>query len=227
MIRCVVFDFDGTLVRSNAIKRQAYFDAVADFADGGKLIEQVFADGILGNRYAVFAEVARYLHPNDLEKAKALGTTLAARYTELCRNRIACCEEVTGASAALGELAKRGKALYLVSATPEVDLHPCVERRRLAALFRQIRGGPVEKTTHLRAIARRENLASSALVVVGDGIDDRDAASDVGCHFLPVADDPEGALVSMHGALRDLSDLPNVISGLCLDSSPGRVAAHE
>jgi len=224
MIRCAVFDFDGTLVRSNAIKRQAYFDAVAHLADGRRAAERVLAGGPSGDRYAVFARVARHVLRDDGERADQLGRELAARYTALCRERIAGCEEVPGATAALHELSDRGTRLYLVSATPEIDLLPIVRDRGLTELFCEVLGGPTTKAVHLNTIARRQGLKPREMIVVGDGEDDRAAAVEVGCRFIPVADGPEPALADAPGALANLYGLPGMIDRFPCRSVPEAIA---
>jgi beta-phosphoglucomutase-like phosphatase (HAD superfamily) len=49
-IRCVAFDFDGTLVDSNAVKRQAYFEAARREDPSGQLVAAVLAELPQGDR---------------------------------------------------------------------------------------------------------------------------------------------------------------------------------
>ena len=44
MIRCVIFDFDGTLRQSVAIKHEAYFAAVRDIKRGEELFREIIRE---------------------------------------------------------------------------------------------------------------------------------------------------------------------------------------
>lgn len=68
MIRLVLFDFDGTLVDSNFVKERCMRAVVAGLPGGLAALEK--AREIGGNRYKLFAEVARLLDP--AREAKAL-----------------------------------------------------------------------------------------------------------------------------------------------------------
>ena len=59
MIRCVIFDFDGTLRQSVAIKHEAYFAAVRDIERGDELFREIIREFPTMTRYsgcALFAE---------------------------------------------------------------------------------------------------------------------------------------------------------------------------
>ena len=111
MIRCVVFDFDGTLVHSNRIKRDAFLEVAGAFPDGAALMERVLREAAGRDRYWVFGRFVQSL-PHPADEAE-----LAARYTRVCQERIAAAPEVAGAGSALTQLRREGKRLFLSSAT--------------------------------------------------------------------------------------------------------------
>ena len=59
--RCVIFDFDGTLRQSVAIKHEAYFAAARDIEQGEELFREIIREHPTMTRYsgcALFAERA-------------------------------------------------------------------------------------------------------------------------------------------------------------------------
>ena len=72
MIRCAVFDFDGTLVMSNDIKREGFFAVTAEIAGGRAAMEALLADPP-GDRYAIFAAFAARFGLDAGELAEAYG----------------------------------------------------------------------------------------------------------------------------------------------------------
>ena len=52
MIRCVAFDFDGTLVLSNEIKGGFFFEVASNFPGGKSCMESILLDQS-GDRYAI------------------------------------------------------------------------------------------------------------------------------------------------------------------------------
>lgn len=177
MIRCVVFDFDGTLVLSNDIKREGFFAAVSECPGGAERMARILACPP-GDRYAIFRRFA--------EETGSDANVLAARYSNWCEERILVCPERPGASLAMAQLRRAGIGVHVNSATPTAPLRSVVLRRYGAGSFNGVHGGHGAKLANLEAILRQKQLVPSSLAMVGDGTDDRDAALEVGCQFVGV-----------------------------------------
>jgi len=221
VIGAVAFDFDGTLVRSNQIKRRAFYDAVEDLPAEDlpaavAALDRLFDEDFSGDRYALFQELCRRLGRDGTPGNRATADILTGRYGEICRRRIADCDEVPGAGEILRELHARTIPLYLVSATPQVDLVVSVRDRGLEPFFSGIFGRPTSKPEHLQAILAVHGIAPQVLVMVGDGYDDYLAAMAVGCHFVAISDAP---VAPIKGATRLIPDLRQ------LDEELRRIAA--
>ena len=190
MIQCVAFDFDGTLVDSNEIKRRTFFDVVSDHDPEGSVVAEVLDEIRPGDRFDVAREIARLLTlrgmvPDDGD-VEGLVRRWVEAYTRRCEEAVSECPEIPGATTALEWLAARGIALYVNSATPEEPLRRVLRRRSMDRHFRRIYGRPPSKLANLRSIREDAGVALEELLFVGDGEDDRSAAEAFGCHFAGV-----------------------------------------
>jgi phosphoglycolate phosphatase len=208
MIRCVVFDFDGTLVESNHIKRQTFFDLAAEFDDGVRRMTDVIREAGGRDRYWIFARFAAALPvPADAE-------TLTERYTRTCQERIAGAPAVPGAGDSLQRLRTEGKLLFVNSATPREPLTTLVRLRRLAPLFEGIYGSPATKQENLEVIRSKHGFASDEILVVGDGESDRASAEGLGCHFVAVESGENDFALEPARRIPNLTWLSAVVFGL-------------
>jgi phosphoglycolate phosphatase-like HAD superfamily hydrolase len=198
-----VFDFDGTLVESNAIKRDAYYEVFEDQGGARETLDRVLRAHPEADRYGIIDETRASLFDQG-ETALPSAAELAAAYGRICESRVSACAAVPGALDALAALAPR-YPLYVASATPEEPLRRVVQRRGWTHLFRAVLGGPASKVTNLRAVAARESLAPNAVLLVGDGAPDRRAAREFGCAFAGFGE-PAQEFVA-HPALSALAPL--------------------
>lgn len=210
MIGHVAFDFDGTLVRSNQIKRDCFHETLADVPGAAAILDGLFTGRYRGDRFALFREVARRLGPGP---AAAIPDpdALASRYGKLCRERVACAPEVPGAEAALTRLAAAGAKLFLISATPQQPLEQLVSDRGLTRFFDLVLGAPTGKPAHLRRVIAEHRIEVADIVMVGDGHDDQAAAAEIGCRFIAVTDRPTVPFGDVETSIPDLRGLPDVL----------------
>lgn len=211
MIRCVVFDFDGVLVDSNAVKRRAYRDIFLDFGPAGaRAVEAVLQADTEDDRFGVIrAILLRVPDPSSAEDLDQRVAELAGRYNLICEEHAATCPEVAGASAALDRLG-RSRSLYVISATPQDPLRRIIERRGWSTHFREVLGRPATKRENLGSVIRREALEPGEIVFVGDGRRDLEAAQRAGCRFVGVRNrynDFDQAELTMIDDLRSLPEL--------------------
>ena len=68
-------------------------------------------------------------------------------------------------------------AIFLNTATPVEEVQGILENRGLASLFDGVYGSPASKLENLQAIADRLGLQPDEILFVGDGEDDRAAAT--------------------------------------------------
>jgi phosphoglycolate phosphatase len=193
MISTIVFDFDGTLVDSNAIKRQAFFDLVDAHGGGRARMEAVLAR-VEGDRHAVLAAyLADSAVPGETMAHKV--DALVRAYSDHVDACVAAAVEMPGATSLLRQLRRHGKRVFLSSATPVASLRSVLERRDWMPYFDHVFGHPSDKRDTLMRVQALCGTGAESLAVVGDGADDRASAASVGCAFFPVGE-ARGAVVS-------------------------------
>jgi phosphoglycolate phosphatase len=185
MIGAVVFDFDGTLVDTNALKRGAYDTVVRDHPTGAALAALAIARSEPDRRavFALYAELQRATNGMALDPQ-----TLVDSYARIVDDAAEQAREMPGASALLGELARLGLPCHLSSATLAENLARIVAARGWTAFFASINGRPSGKVETLNRIASEAGLAPDRIAVVGDGEDDLESASRFGARFFPVGE---------------------------------------
>jgi phosphoglycolate phosphatase-like HAD superfamily hydrolase len=186
-IEVVIFDFDGTLVDSNRLKYDAYFELFAADANHVRTIREVLAEINEKSRYDILEEICRRLNADRKDGINGQIKHLADRYGDIVFNGAKTCPEMPGAGNVLRSLS-RPYRLYLSSTTPEDSLKKIVHFRGWARYFVDVFGYPRQKSESIRRILTRENAAKSQVVVVGDRENDRQSAAETGCHFIHAAD---------------------------------------
>ena len=195
----VVFDFDGTLVQSAAAKRQAFFEVFPSAC--GEAVAAVLAGDPDGSRHqvipAMVAEASRRGLASGLDAA-----ALIEAYGRAADRALDHAAAMPGAEAVLRRAAA-GATVYVASMTPHDDLVRFLARRGWLGLVKECFGYPHRKDSVVAMLLARHGIAPGRLLVVGDGISDREAARGNGCAFHAIAG--PASLASIPG-LKETSD---------------------
>nr|WP_221188531.1 HAD family hydrolase [Halomonas cerina] len=184
----MVFDFDGVILDSATLKRQAFADLYADEPEERRRAVIAY----LGRRGGQPREV-KFRHIEGQILGRDAGE---ARIRDLCQRFKASVEQrlleappIPGALAFL-ERWQDTRPLYLLSATPEAELRAIVTRRGLDRYFVEVIGAPPDKVTGLRNLLVRRDHAAAETVMIGDSYNDYRAARSNGTAFIGVTADP-------------------------------------
>ena len=224
MIKCVVFDFDGTLVDSNVIKRETFFTIARPWDASGEVVTEVFERWPVADRYEkthriAEALISRKLLPEDSSLTE-WASRLADEYTDHCERAIACCTEMPGASEALDDLSARGLLLFVNSATPVEPLHRLLKLRGWSHFFQAVFGVEASKAENLKEIALTTEAKPTEIVHVGDQHDDKYGAEQFGCHFVAMAACNSGSASESSSLLiKDLRELPKLLIKIAEEAS--------
>ncbi len=212
---CIVFDFDGVLVDSNAIKRNAYYEALADLPGSAEAIGEILDGPTLepADRYHTMDRILARLgdrNPHAGDRAR-LTAERVDRYSSICASGLRRCAELPGASRLLARLSE-SHPLYVNSATPQPILRETVVERGWAAHFRDVLGSPASKVANLQHIAFVEGIELSRILFVGDSDIDRRAAGECGCVFVGVVIEAGRFEVPPARIVTNLTDLPSLVA---------------
>lgn len=204
-MRLVVFDFDGTLVDSNAVKREMFFTYSRSDRGGVERMRHLLGC-VTGDRYAIWDA---YVRERDGDAYDVLTVRQIVREFSAAVNKaIALALEIPGASPLLKILGTSGIHLAVSSATPQEDLISVLEQRAWIDRFDSISGSPATKIETLKRLSQTYGVKAEEIAVVGDGHDDLESADLFGCMFYPVG---EGRGVLPHHKIYNLYELSDVL----------------
>ena len=194
LARDLVFDFDGTLVDSNSIKRAAFERCFQDFPGYREEIGAYCSANHHTPRWEKFRRV--YEKVLRLPYTRQVENQLLHCFEQETTDRIAGSPETEGASDFL-KAVKQGHRIGLLSSTPHRVLLEILRLRQWESYFHWIQGAPVDKAQRLRSLSARQGQAARALVFFGDTPEDAEAAYRAGCGFIhvgPAHEAPAGSL---------------------------------
>jgi phosphoglycolate phosphatase-like HAD superfamily hydrolase len=190
-VRCLVFDFDGVLVDSNRIKRDAYFEIFSHLPVAPAIVEEALQAHSADDRHVVIGAIVKRLASAGVIEAREddhLTHQSVERYTTLCERAVSSARELPGTSSQLA-LLKTRFPLYLNSATPRSTLSRIVETRGWSHFFKDVLGRPQTKLVNLQTVLDREHISPAELLFIGDSPHDRLAATHCGCAFVAMRSD--------------------------------------
>ncbi len=210
MIKCVIFDFDGTLVDSNQIKRKAFFSVTSHLSIYNRIMSDILEDPKIGNRFEIFDCYVKRL--NEKYKYIVDSSDLVNEYTLLCEKKIVKATSIKGADKALMVLKKIDVKVVLSSATPFETLNKIIRKRKMSHLFDNIFGSPESKEEHINKVMNIYSLKSNEILYIGDSEIDRKTALISECFFLGVGEDGSRFHKKPQKLVNSLDSIVDVIS---------------
>lgn len=200
-IKTLIFDFDGTIVDSNELKNKAYFELFPRVSQKAKELIGEISCGSRKTRYQIIREILSALKEtgeinfSDVEEEIK---RCAEQYGKIVENEMLKNNGVPGAFEELWFLHNNKYALYLLSGTPLKPLLKTVEKMVASGKippFKKIYGRiddadeKLFKEQVIAEIIRAEGVSVKEIALIGDGVNERDVALEVGCVFIGVANE--------------------------------------
>lgn len=180
-----IFDFDGTLVLSNQIKRDGFDIIAKEYDNGIEIIAEIIKNNKNANRYLIFDKFVRVISANS-NKFINLYEKLLKAYEHYTVQEIIDLQPINGSLELLSKLKIMGKKLYINSATPFDSLSLALTGRNLSNYFDQILGGEDKKIDNLKIIKSHSKSFKKRMIMIGDGLDDFQASKIFNINFYPV-----------------------------------------
>ena len=179
-MKVITLDFDGVIVESNDIKDRAFSEIFRDYPEH---YEKMMAYHLANNAVDRHEKFRYFVNEVLMVEDASLIKALSNRFSQVTRKSIIECAYVKGALPFLEYVCNKFP-LYLVSATPEQELHAIIRARGLTKYFKAIFGAPQPKSATLQSIMNEENVSPYEMLFVGDSPEDQKTAAHLGIRFV-------------------------------------------
>lgn len=185
--KAFIFDFDGTLVHSNAIKREAFYRLSPEIIQHKEAVDEVLARIPEKSRFeivkAIYELIEKEINKKFADKAI---TNAIDNYSSIVREGVLACPELEGATQLLSDIKKSGRLIFISSNTPEEPLQELVSARGWLAYVDGCYGFPKQKNETVKLVLNSKQLSPQEVIIIGDGISDEVSAASNGCHFYKI-----------------------------------------
>lgn len=181
-VRAIILDFDGVVVESNNIKRQAFSEMFKKYTDQYEQIIRYTNTHNHVNRHDKFKYIVEEILHQEFTKKRS--DEMASQFSTLTRDKIIQCPFVEGAYEFIKYFSSAQYPLYIASATPFDELKIILNARKLYNYFNVVYGAPMPKKEMFRDVIQREAILPKELLFIGDSIEDYKVAEESGISFI-------------------------------------------
>ncbi len=186
----VIFDCDGTLIKSNRIKSKIFRDSLSKYDDGDvqKLIQYHQLNGGISRliKFEYFFAQILKLKKFDVELDEALDV-----FSKLSMDRLKNVALIPGVKKFLDKLFKLNLEIIVSSGSDENELRDLLDKLRLSKYFSHIGGSPKSKEEIVNEYISQNNLKNPRCLVFGDSISDFMLSKKLNCNFVFIREDSE------------------------------------
>ena len=198
--KAYIFDFDGTLVHSNAIKREAFYNLSPEIIGNKAAVDKILSLIPEKSRFEIVKAIYALIEKETGKKFEDEEVKRAIdKYSSLVWEGVSTCPELEGATQLLSALKQSGSLIYISSNTPEDSLRDLIAGRDWLKYLDGCFGFPKLKAETVKFILNSKKLSPDEVIVVGDGESDEISASANDCHFYKILH-PKG-LVEFRGLI--------------------------
>ncbi len=197
-IKVVIFDFDGVLVDSVAIKQDAFEEIFTRLA--GDLTPEL-QKYLRANNGVSRRDKFTYLFKTHLKKNLSEGEflKLSDEFLNLIDHKLCHLPVSTEVQTALQFLHDSKIPMYVASGAPHQELLNLCKNKNISRYFIEMYGSPTPKEQVIEKAIRRHLVKASDCLMIGDSRRDYDAAHSTGTQFLGILSNfdqfPEGTWV--------------------------------
>jgi phosphoglycolate phosphatase len=183
--RVIVFDFDGTLVDSNSLKRDAFDRVFADRPACLLALPDTLARLKNESRYEIIRSLVDGLSGLNPDERRAEADRRTEAYSTWVEERILERARQSPADVLLPRWRSQA-ALYVCSLTPAEPLRRILQKAGWLSHFDAVEGHPVNKADMLRRTVSQHGMRGDQALMVGDGDGDALAAAEAGTAFFRI-----------------------------------------
>jgi HAD superfamily hydrolase (TIGR01549 family) len=198
--KAIFFDFDGVIVDSVSVKTAAFSKLFEKY--GETIVNQVISYHLANggiNRIDKFKYYYKELLQLQLDEKEL--SLLCKQFSEIVVDKIIHSKEIEGAEIFLKKNYLKINC-FVVSATPVEELIEIIKGRNIRKYFKEIRGTPFSKTSHIKKLLLKYQLNSNTACFIGDAVEDYHAARECGLDFFGIISGTESTLFKLYPEIK-------------------------
>lgn len=179
------FDFDGVIVDSVDIKKEAFAELYKGCAK--ETIDRIVSHHIAHGGMSRFNKIRHY-HKTYLDRDVSENelADLAEEFSCLVFEKVLKAPFINGAIEFLDILKREEKMILLVSGTPEDEIRRIVTARDLDGYFADVKGSPKSKGENVSILLKNHSIDGRYCAYFGDSKEDELAALNTHMTFVPI-----------------------------------------
>lgn len=182
-IKAIIWDFDGVLMNSNQIRDLGFREVLKEYAPEEVDQLMVFHQRNGGlSRYVKFRYFFEEIRQESINEEEV--QYWANQFGLIMRQLLVRSELLIEETLDFVKKASKEIPMFIVSGSDQEELRYLCKNLGISEYFQRIHGSPTPKKEWVARIIAEENLDTAASILIGDSINDQEAAVVNGIHFM-------------------------------------------
>ena len=182
-IKTIIWDFDGVLMNSNQVRDSGFSLVLKDFPEDevNKLLDFHRENGGL-SRYVKFRYFFENIRNQTISDDEV--NDWAARFSTIMLDNLINPDLLIRETIQFIEANQNKYTHHIASGSDQTELRKICEGTNIASFFKSIHGSPTPKKQIVSDLMQERDYDPSETILIGDSINDYDAAHVNGLHFM-------------------------------------------